>query len=81
MAAYRGKREPFGKKIYHKKHHKSFDESDEKGSGRIGRLDDDTMGYYRRVSETINEGFQDKTEQGKQLKTWKGAEFCSSSCS
>ncbi|XP_072049550.1 nucleolar protein 9-like [Amphiura filiformis] len=57
------KRVQFGKKPHHKKYHKSFDESEDSGSGRIGRLDDDTMGYYRRVSEALTEGFQDQTEQ------------------
>ena len=33
-------------------------------SGRIGRLDDQTMGYYRRVSDTLKEEFESPEDKG-----------------
>ena len=33
-------------------------------SGRKGRIDEHTLGYYRRVSETIKDGFKDPSEKG-----------------
>ncbi|XP_022082389.1 nucleolar protein 9-like isoform X2 [Acanthaster planci] len=37
---------------------------DGKHDGRVGRLDEHTMGYYRRVADTIKDGFPDEIEQG-----------------
>ena len=37
----------------------------DENSGRIGRLDEHTMGYYRRVSEKIQEGFENAEEKGR----------------
>ena len=34
-------------------------------SGRIGRLDEHTLGYYRRVSDTLKDGFESQEEKGK----------------
>ena len=40
-----------------------FDKSDDKGK-RIGRLDQQTLGYYRRVSETLVDDFPTVEEKG-----------------
>ena len=42
---------------------KSFDR-DEK-HGRVGRLDEQTMGYYRRISDTLQGGFDSDEERGE----------------
>ena len=34
-------------------------------SGRIGRLDDQTLGYYRRVSDAMKEEFGTEEERGQ----------------
>ena len=68
MAAYRDEKRvgSDGTNFHKKDRSKTFDkDSKDFDSGRIGRLDEDTMGYYRRVSEAITEGFPDKSEQGK----------------
>ncbi|XP_780969.4 nucleolar protein 9 [Strongylocentrotus purpuratus] len=44
-----------------KKTDKTKNEDD--GTGRIGRLDEPTMGYYRRVSDKIQEGFENADEK------------------
>ena len=36
----------------------------ERTDNRIGRLDHNTIGYYRRVNETLEEGFPDQEEKG-----------------
>ncbi|XP_072177553.1 nucleolar protein 9-like [Diadema setosum] len=43
-------------------------EHERSATGRVGRLDEHTMGYYRRVSEKIREGFEDDDEKGMFLK-------------
>ena len=42
---------------------KSIDR-DEK-HGRVGRLDEQTMGYYRRISDTLEGGFDGDEERGE----------------
>ena len=32
---------------------------------RIGRLDEQTLGYYRRVSESLQEGFENDEDKGR----------------
>ena len=39
----------------------------EEDSGRVGRLEEHTMGYYRRVSDKIQEGFENEEEKGEIL--------------
>lgn len=39
--------------------------NEDDGTGRIGRLDEPTMGYYRRVSDKIQEGFENTEEKGR----------------
>ena len=48
-----------------RKQHKNNQDRDEKPDGRVGRLDEHTMGYYRRVADTIKDGFQDESERGR----------------
>ena len=38
-----------------------------KPDGRIGRLDVHTLGYYRRVSDTLQEGFENADDKGKPI--------------
>ena len=42
---------------------KSFDRDDK--HGRVGRLDEQTMGYYRRISDTLEGGFDTDEERGE----------------
>jgi len=35
--------------------------------GRVGRLDEQTMGYYRRISDTLEGGFGSDEERGERL--------------
>ena len=35
--------------------------------GRLGRLDENTLGYYRRVSETLSNTFDDEEDKGFNL--------------
>ena len=35
-----------------------------KEKGRIGRLDEHTLGYYRRVSDSLEEGFESDEDKG-----------------
>ncbi len=32
---------------------------------RVGRLDEQTLGYYRRVSETISQDFENAEDKGR----------------
>ena len=44
---------------------------DRKGGERIGRLDEHTLSYYRRISHSLQEGFEDDEEKGKSsFETW-----------
>lgn len=43
-----------------------MNKADKKGN-RIGRLDNNTTGYYRRVADTLSEGFADSEQKGKQF--------------
>nr|XP_054761961.1 nucleolar protein 9-like [Lytechinus pictus] len=43
-------------------------EEEDESSGRIGRLDEQTMGYYRRVSDKIQEGFENTEEKAMFLR-------------
>lgn len=42
-----------------------MEEDTEKKSGRLGRLDEETLGYYRRVSDTMKDGFEEQEDKGK----------------
>ena len=43
-------------------------ETDEK-HGRIGRLDENTLGYYRRVSDSLNNDFESAEDKGSNSNT------------
>ena len=53
-----------GKKRVSEKHMKTSRKGEEK-DGRIGRLDENTLSYYRRVQETLKEEFEGDEERGK----------------
>ncbi|XP_038070133.1 nucleolar protein 9-like isoform X1 [Patiria miniata] len=57
---------PARKNMFKKKIHQAKDKGvkDDTHDGRVGRLDEHTMGYYRRVADTIKDAFQDEAEQG-----------------